>query len=52
MQPEMTYTCEGPVRGGCGVKHRTLGAAERHCQQDARDVKASHGRSAYSDRAS
>ena len=44
------WTCSGPVRGECGVNHRTHDAAERHCAKDRRDVKRGHGGAAYSDR--
>lgn len=44
------WTCEGSVRGHCGVQHRTEGAAVEHCRRDARDVRAGHGTNAYSDR--
>ncbi len=44
------WTCDGAVRGGCGVKHRTEAAAVEHCRRDARDVRAGHGANAYSDR--
>ena len=45
-----TYTCTGPVRGNCGVRHRSLSAAVRCCARDMRDVRKGHGSSAYSDR--
>lgn len=44
------WTCEGSVRGECGVKHRTESAAADHCRKHMRDVKAGHGPNAYSDR--
>ena len=31
------YTCQGSVRGGCGVHHRTHLAAYRHCRRDILD---------------
>lgn len=30
----VTYTCEGSVRGCCGVKHRYLGSAVRCIKRD------------------
>lgn len=44
------YTCGSGrnVRGNCGHKHRTIEAAERCLEQDARDCKRVGG---YSDRA-
>jgi len=42
-----TYTCSGDVRGECGVKHRTVGAAARHLSKDQRDCRSIGG---YSDR--
>lgn len=45
-----TYECVGPVRGRCGVRHGTIEAAWRHCEQDTRDIWRGHGSLAYSDR--
>ena len=44
------YTCSGSVRGCCGVRHRTIGAAVRCVARD-QDRCASLGGGAYSDRA-
>ena len=41
------WTCEGPVRGACGVAHRTLDAAVRCIRADQRACQAQGG---YSDR--
>ena len=43
----MTYTCSGSVRGSCGHKHRTVGAAERCRQRDADGCRSQGG---YTDR--
>lgn len=45
-----TWTCIGPVRGTCGVKHRTEAAAVRCCDADQRDCRALPGGRSYSDR--
>jgi hypothetical protein len=50
MKATTYYTCRGSVRGCCGVKHRTYGAARAHCEQDHRDVVKGNGRGSYSDR--
>lgn len=48
------WTCVGSVRGCCGVKHRTLEAAEKHCDQDAAAIRRAYPSTfptrAYSDR--
>ncbi len=44
------WTCEGSVRGGCGVRHRSEAAAQEHCRRDDRAVKRGNGRNSYSDR--
>lgn len=43
-----TYTCIGPVRGRCGIRHRTLKACVA-CQR--KDQRACKSRGGYSDRA-
>jgi len=49
------WTCEGPVRGCCGIHHRTPEAAERCCEADQRAVRRAYPSTfptrAYSDRA-
>ena len=42
-----TYTCSGSVRGDCGKKHRTIGAAVACCNRDSHAC-ARHG--GFSDR--
>ena len=42
-----SYTCSGSVRGECGKKHRTIGAAVACCNRD-NNACARHG--GYSDR--
>ena len=42
-----TYTCSGSVRGECGKKHRTIGAAVACCNRD-NNACGRHG--GYSDR--
>jgi hypothetical protein len=42
-----TYTCTGSVRGECGKKHRTIGAAVACCNRDG-VACGRHG--GYSDR--
>ena len=32
------YICKGEVMGSCGVRHRTLEAAERHIEQESRQI--------------
>ena len=50
----MKWTCEGSVRGCCGVKHKSHEAAEQHCAAD--NASATRGTSSgsltrpYSDR--
>lgn len=44
------WTCEGSVRGDCGVQHRTEDAAQEHCEQDERNDERVNGDSSYSDR--
>lgn len=44
------WTCEGDVRGGCGIRHRTEGASQACCDRDTRNVKRGHSGGAYSDR--
>jgi hypothetical protein len=34
-----SYTCQGSVRGDCGIKHRTREAAEAHCEADRQSVR-------------
>jgi hypothetical protein len=50
----MKWTCDGDVRGGCGVMHRTRDAAEQHCAQDQAGVRRAYSSEfptrAYSDR--
>jgi hypothetical protein len=46
---ETRWTCKGSVRGSCGIKHRSRGAAERCCDKDGRDCDAGSPGS-YSDR--
>ena len=50
----MKYTCEGSVRGKCGIIHRTRAAAEAHCDADHRACRALNGSGSltqsYSDR--
>jgi len=50
----MKFTCRGSVRGGCGIQHRTLEAAERCCQRDAAAIRRAYPSTfpaqAYSDR--
>lgn len=41
------WTCEGQVRGSCGIRHRTLEAAVRCCERDMRHCQGLGG---YSDR--
>ncbi len=41
------WTCSGSVRGGCGITHRSYGAAERCCERDGRQCRDGGG---YSDR--
>jgi hypothetical protein len=41
------YTCRGSVRGSCGIKHRSIGAALRCQDQDQRACASQGG---YSDR--
>jgi len=43
------HTCEGPVRGACGVIHRSVDGALKHCAVDAARC-ARIGGGAYSDR--
>jgi len=53
MRPATTipyWTCEGRVRGICGIRHRTEAAAVACCKTDNRAVKRGHGPRAYSDR--
>jgi hypothetical protein len=42
-----TYKAKGSVRGSCGHKHRSIGAALRCAQRDNRDC---HRVGGYSDR--
>lgn len=42
-----TYQADGDVRGICGHKHRTIGAAARCVQADERDCECA---GVYSDR--
>lgn len=44
------YIATGSVRGDCGHRHRTPGAALACARQDGRNVKRGHGECAYSDR--
>lgn len=45
------WTCEGSVRGACGVAHRSEAAARRCCDRDAIAVRRGNpGGGAYSDR--
>lgn len=45
------WTCEGSVRGACGVAHRSEAAARRCCDRDASAVRRGNpGGGAYSDR--
>ena len=44
------YICFGPVRGECGVKHRTPGAAHRHLLRDIAACLSIPGGHHYSDR--
>lgn len=48
------WTCDGSVRGCCGVLHRTLDAAQAHCDKDGGDVSRAYPSTyptrAYSDR--
>ena len=46
----MYWVTEGPVRGGCGHKHRSEDAAAACIQRDNRNVKKGGGPRAYSDR--
>jgi hypothetical protein len=50
----MKWTCEGDVRGRCGVMHRSYDAAEQHCAQDQAGVRraspSTFPTQAYSDR--
>lgn len=46
----MKWTCEGSVRGCCGINHRSHAAALAHCADDDRNCKTGHGHNAYSDR--
>ena len=41
------YRCEGPVRGWCGIEHRSLRASGKCCARDHRGCRAQGG---YSDR--
>ena len=41
------WVCDGPVRGSCGKLHKSVAAADKHCQRDGRDCKSVGG---YSDR--
>jgi hypothetical protein len=43
----VTYTCEGSVRGCCGVKHRYIGSAVRCIKKDMNGCASQGG---YSDR--
>jgi len=45
-----TYTCDGAVRGSCGVEHHTLDACQAHCAADQRACRRLSP-TAYSDRA-
>lgn len=48
---ETIWTCEGDVRGGCGIAHRSKDAAWRCCDRDAIAVRRGNpGGGAYSDR--
>lgn len=44
------WVCYGPVRGWCGVRHRSEEAAKKHCEEDDQRVKERRGDRAYSDR--
>ena len=50
------YFCTGPVMGGCGMRHRTREAAERHIERESRQIARMPGNSSgsltrsYSDR--
>lgn len=50
----MTYTCVGPVRGLCGHKHKTVGAAVSCCAKDQAAIRRAYPGTfpahAYSDR--
>ena len=45
----VTFEAWGPVRGGCGHRHRSPEAAEKCRQKDIRALRSLGGR-AYSDR--
>jgi hypothetical protein len=47
MRKADTFTCEGDVRGMCGVAHRTPVAALKHIQVDHKGCRAQGG---YTDR--
>lgn len=53
-RPALTFTCRGDVRGGCGIRHRTLAAARACCDRDAAGVRSAYPSTyptrAYSDR--
>lgn len=44
------YEARGSVRGSCGHKHRTIGAAHACAEKDRRDCAGLPGGNAYSDR--
>ena len=48
------WTCEGSVRGGCSIKHRSEAAAVKCCEKDQRDIRRAYPGTfptqAYSDR--
>ncbi len=49
MSAAVHYTTRGPVRGACGHRHRSLGAAVACAERDRRACAALGG-GAYSDR--
>lgn len=51
----MKWTCEGSVRGSCGIQHRSYEAAQKCCERDQTKVRSAYPSQfptrAYSDRA-
>ncbi len=53
-QEIIIITCRGAVRGSCGIRHRSLSAAQACCERDAAGIRSvytsTYPTRAYSDR--
>lgn len=46
----MKWTCEGSVRGCCGITHRSYTTAKKCCDRDFDNIRRYYSNNSYSDR--